>query len=467
MSYTEAYLNARNMAEMIRSGQYDSYRNAAESKRQSAGIVKRPKRRKKKETSESEGGAGGFFGAFSGAFNTGMQVGETGTVEADDPAGSIEAEERAFPVLLARTMNMAAPKVNTPENRAQTGQTTPDDVEAQRQARIRQDFHNHLEEGGTVSDFDFVKYQYGDDTIRNKPVSDKLLEDMSFLKDMGIQMVVYSGGQDAKGHGDRRTGSTRHDGGNAADAYFVDMKTGEVLDWSDPKNRTKFQEIFYRGYQNGVKGWGAHSEYMGTKNVHLGYGAPAVWGKGGKGLPADWLWEAWNRAQSGDIPRQFAQDARTTSTLMASGNSESRAPASLIQTESSGRWDASNNEAGAGGKGHFGRVQFSRARLQEAKDAGAIPASMTPEQFMADKEAQIAAENWHFADIEEFIYEQGLDKYVGKKIKGIPITIQGMIAVAHLGGQTGLKRFITSNGAYDRADAYGTSLSDYLKKHMA
>lgn len=37
----------------------------------------------------------------------------------------------------------------------------------------------------------------------------------------GYTAQVYSGGQDWKGLGTRRTGSTRHDGGNAADVYIV------------------------------------------------------------------------------------------------------------------------------------------------------------------------------------------------------------------------------------------------------
>jgi len=470
MSYNDFYLKASEVAEMIRNGTYDSKRQSAKARRESAGIVKRPARRRSREDTETVGGS--FFGGFSSALNSMSEGGggifgrKPAAIETDGPTGSVDVDGDDFPTFTAKMMAVAGPQINTRQNRAANGERTPEDVETDRQEEMRQDFRAHRERGGTVQDFDFVKYQYGDNTIRNKPVSSALLEDMSFLKDMGIQMVVYSGGQDAKGHGDRRTGSTRHDDGNAADAYFIDMKTGEILDWSKPENKAIFQEIFYRGYQNGVQGWGAHAEYMGTKSVHLGYGNPAVWGKGGTGRPAGWLWEAWNNAQSGRVPERFAKAAEETRGLMDKPTS-SNAPSSIIQSESSGRWDAENEVAGAGGKGHFGRVQFSRARLQEAKDAGAIPADMTPEQFMKDPEAQVSAENWHFADIEDFIKKRGLDKYIGQKIKGIPVTMQGMVAAAHLGGQTGLYRFITSGGTYDPSDAYGTSLSDYLKKHMA
>ena len=74
---------------------------------------------------------------------------------------------------------------------------------------------------------------------------------------------------------------------------------------------------------------------------------------------------------------------------------------SLIRTESGGDWAAKNNEMGAGGKaGHFGRVQFGHARLQDAMNAGAIPRGTTPEQFMASPDLQMAAEKWHFGDLE-------------------------------------------------------------------
>ena len=46
----------------------------------------------------------------------------------------------------------------------------------------------------------------------------------------------------------------------------------------------------------------------------------------------------------------------------------------------------------------------------------------------------------------------------------VDVTIDGLVAVAHLGGKTGLKKFLESNGKYNPADAYGTTLKDYLRK---
>lgn len=138
----------------------------------------------------------------------------------------------------------------------------------------------------------------------------------------------------------------------------------------------------------------------------------------------------------------------------------------LAFSESGGDWQAQNSVMGFGGlSGHFGRGQFSQARLNDAKKAGVIPANMTPQQFLISPSAQMAMENWHIADINTFIEKNGLNQAIGKKINGVPITLKGMQAVAHLGGNAGLKQFIKTNGAYNPSDANGTSLLTYLSKH--
>jgi hypothetical protein len=134
---------------------------------------------------------------------------------------------------------------------------------------------------------------------------------------------------------------------------------------------------------------------------------------------------------------------------------------SLIGTESGGNWGARNNETGAGGsKGHFGRVQFGRARLQEAMDAGAIPQGTTPEQFMASPELQMSAENWHFADL-----EARLGDLVGQTVNGQVMDMGSLVAMGHLGGAGGARKYVESGGQYNPSDSFGTSLSDYAQTH--
>lgn len=141
-------------------------------------------------------------------------------------------------------------------------------------------------------------------------------------------------------------------------------------------------------------------------------------------------------------------------------------PRSLIQTESGGRWDAQNNETGSSGRaGHFGLVQFGQDRLDDARRAGIIPQDMTPQQFMADQKAQVAATNWHFSDIDNRIKSAGYDGLIGQTIGGTPITMNGMRAMAHLGGFGGLSKFINTGGRYNPSDSFKTSLSAYGQKH--
>ncbi len=64
--------------------------------------------------------------------------------------------------------------------------------------------------------------------IRNDPLDPRLqgyLQQMS--RDLGVRIEVYSGGQEAAGEGGRRTGSTRHDHGFAADCRIY--RNGQLL----------------------------------------------------------------------------------------------------------------------------------------------------------------------------------------------------------------------------------------------
>lgn len=148
------------------------------------------------------------------------------------------------------------------------------------------------------------------------------------------------------------------------------------------------------------------------------------------------------------------------------GSTAGVGPASLIQNESGGNWGASNNAVGAGGQvGHDGRAQFGRARLQEAANAGAIPQGVSREEFRKSPQLQKQAESWHFGNIDDFIQANGYDKMIGQSINGVPITVDGMRAVAHLGGNGGLRKFIETGGKYNPSDANGTSLMDYFTRH--
>jgi len=180
-------------------------------------------------------------------------------------------------------------------------------------------------------------------------------------------------------------------------------------------------------------------------------------------------WKNENRADTLERRDALREGADLFVTGEQNAFTKGLAPASLVRTESGGNFAARNNAEGAGGKGHFGRVQFGRARFAEAKAAGVVPPDMTIEQFGQDTpeaiRAQIAAEDWHFGDIQDRISSNGLEKYIGQNIGGVEITRDGMVAMAHLGGFNGMRQYLKSGGQYNPADDNGTSLSDYARTH--
>lgn len=132
---------------------------------------------------------------------------------------------------------------------------------------------------------------------------------------------------------------------------------------------------------------------------------------------------------------------------------------SLFGTESGGDFDAANDE------GYVGRGQFGQSRLDDFSAANGAP-RIEKEAFRKNPRLQKAVEEWHFDDIEDFIDQNDLiARYEGKKIKGVLITRSGMVAMAHLGGSKGMRRFLESDGEYDPADSNNTTLSKYARVH--
>lgn len=133
--------------------------------------------------------------------------------------------------------------------------------------------------------------------VRNDPLSPQLVDAMSFVKDMGITMDVISGGQESNRPGEG-TGSTRHNHGNSADVDFY--KDGRKLDWNNAADLPILQDIVRTAKSRGVTGIGAGDDYMGPGRFHVGFGAPAVWGAGGKSANAPaWLREAYDGVAQG------------------------------------------------------------------------------------------------------------------------------------------------------------------------
>ncbi len=134
---------------------------------------------------------------------------------------------------------------------------------------------------------------------------------------------------------------------------------------------------------------------------------------------------------------------------------------SLSRTESGGRYDIAN------GEGFVGKYQFGQARLDDFNRANGTSYTTadlkgnTPEKRALQEQVQ----DWHVADIDKFLTAKGIDRALGTEIGGTPVTLNGLRAVAHLGGKGGMEKFVNSGGQYNPADSNGTSLSDYLATH--
>lgn len=129
--------------------------------------------------------------------------------------------------------------------------------------------------------------------IRDLPIKPNLKDILSRAADhAGIDLVrVISGGQAKKGSGGKRTGSTRHDEGNAADVE-LEIK-GHLLSFENLQERPIIAKFVTAAAAFGATGIGAGKAYMGEHRLHIGFGSKLVWGAGGKSVNApEWLKKA-------------------------------------------------------------------------------------------------------------------------------------------------------------------------------
>jgi len=129
----------------------------------------------------------------------------------------------------------------------------------------------------------------------------------------------------------------------------------------------------------------------------------------------------------------------------------------LSNTESGGRYDVVNDE------GFGGKYQFGDAKLTDYNKATGN--NVTMEQFLKSPKIQESAQAWNVNDTDSFITANNLNDFVGQNIGGVNMTQNGMRAVAHLGGKSGMMKFLQSGGKYNPQDSNGTSLLDYARTH--
>ena len=123
-----------------------------------------------------------------------------------------------------------------------------------------------------------------------------------------------------------------------------------------------------------------------------------------------------------------------------------------MQSESSGRSDAEITLDD--GRKFVGKLQFGEARLKDYQKATGT--SFTQEEFKKNLALQDRVAAWHLDDIDKAIYQLGDDAKA--------YDLDGLRAVAHLSGKTGMKKFVRSIGDYNPKDALGTSAQAYYDK---
>lgn len=134
--------------------------------------------------------------------------------------------------------------------------------------------------------------------VRDLPIAARLRTLLLAAADAaGIDVVrVTSGGQAKLGTPGKRTGSTRHDLGNAADLML--QRGGRTLAFTDAGDLRFFEEFVAQAVAHGATGIGAGVDYMGSRTIHVGFGAWSVWGARGKAANAPaWLVRAANRGR--------------------------------------------------------------------------------------------------------------------------------------------------------------------------
>jgi len=124
----------------------------------------------------------------------------------------------------------------------------------------------------------------------------------------------------------------------------------------------------------------------------------------------------------------------------------------LTLSESSG--DSTADRTNEDGRRFAGLLQFGKARLTDYKEA--TNTKFTQDQFVKDVSLQEKVALWHIKDIDKLI-----DK---TKNKGKYTNRNGLRAVAHLGGRTGMTEFVETQGKYNPADEEGTTLQEYYDK---
>ena len=106
--------------------------------------------------------------------------------------------------------------------------------------------------------------------------------------------------------------------------------------------------------------------------------------------------------------------------------------------------------------GYLGKYQFGIGTLQLMGVYNATKFLRTPELQGRVFVTNLARNKW--------ILRRDIPRFLGKRINGVEVTESGILAAAHLAGAGNVKKYLRSGGAMDVADAYGTTITQYMKK---
>ena len=106
--------------------------------------------------------------------------------------------------------------------------------------------------------------------------------------------------------------------------------------------------------------------------------------------------------------------------------------------------------------GYLGKYQFGKETLK-------MIGIYNPVHFLKNPELQ---EKAFIANAErnKWILRKDIKRFSGKVLNGTKITESGILAAAHLAGAGNVKKYLRSYGKDGFSDAYGTSVSYYIKK---
>ena len=173
--------------------------------------------------------------------------------------------------------------------------------------------HHYTSRSGGSDNLDDVEFAQGSGTgrvrmansgaTRNQGLQSSLMSILDTAAEAaGVDVVVFSGGQDVKGQGSRRTGSVRHDAGRAADVHIYNDGRRLRTDREDPI----VANFIAQAVAAGARGIGAGPGYMGGVGIHVDILGDSVganyWGADGATANAPgYVVAAYRAGQSGTM----------------------------------------------------------------------------------------------------------------------------------------------------------------------